>query len=123
MARKAARGQHPDGGSRPSTTIRRRDVLGLCIAAGIGTLSEHTMSETTNTLTVTETEGTLSTYEVTVSEQIQPTETPEAPGGASTEDAIRDGVHRYLFTGKLTDFRARGDANVYVNGERVDATL
>jgi hypothetical protein len=42
------------------------------------------------------------------------------PSGAAAEDAVGPGVHRYEFSGDITDARVTGDADVYVNGWRVD---
>ena len=109
------------------TDVGRRRVLATC--TGLAALLPASAAVRggddgdANTLTIAGTaRTTVTTYEVTVSERIRPVaaDGSAGPSGAAAEDAVRTGVHRYEFTGDITDARLVGDAAVYVNGWRVD---
>jgi len=105
-------------------TLGRRSVLRLWTLlvgllptvsfAGVAVASE-------STLTITGTSHHVSTYEVTVSDQISPMDAPgQLPVGPAAEGALGQGVHRYRFSGELTNVRLAGEPTVRVDGRRVD---
>jgi hypothetical protein len=110
-----------------STDVGRRRVLATCTGlAALLPASAALRDEgdgTSNTLTIAGgPRSRVTTYEVTVSDRIVPVAADGSgpPGGVAAEDAVGTGVHRYEFTGDITDARLVGDAEVYVNGWRVD---
>ena len=75
-----------------------------------------------NTLVIRGDPYDVTSYQITVSEQIEPDAGSSNAAETSSrsravEDAVRDGRRRYAFRGSITDLRVDGPAEILVNGE------
>jgi hypothetical protein len=107
--------------------LGRRGLLRLWafVVGLVPTVTSTGVATSTNTLRITETSGTASIYEITVSDEIRPAEDADASPvatGPAVEGVVAGGVHEFEFSGRVTSVRADGESEVYVDGERVEPT-
>lgn len=124
MAREQVHNQNSDD------DMSRRQYLALSGAAAVGAVGTAIASEAgddhpAHTLTIVGTAASPTTYEVTVSDRIEPgrfTDALSALGttGRSAEDAVSTGIRSYRFDGDITGFSIDSGAVAFVDGARVD---
>lgn len=128
MAREQTQKQPTSG-----NPVNRRNYLRLsgAIAVGAATVAlgesnENDGANPENDLSIVGTTPRPTTYEVTVTEGITPSQQTGALSvlgtrGQSAEDAVGVGVRRYRFSGEISDLRLDDGAVAFVNGVALDS--
>ena len=133
-SRKTGDGERSDGRERVGLgrgPVSRRRLLGMTAlgVAGIGASSGATARSPSNVLTIEGT-GPRATYEFSVSGELEKSTENDANvngndeiTGSSASGVVGISADSYAFAGDLLDFSLDGDADVFLDGDRLDTTV